>query len=75
MPTLVKIGNLKIQIFADDHNPPPFHVVTPDHEALVAIADLTMLRGVLRRSDLDAALKWASPNMEVLENEWQRLNG
>lgn len=49
--------------------------MTPDHEALVAIADLTMLRGALRRSDLDAALKWASENMEVLENEWERLNG
>lgn len=75
MPTLANIGGLKIQIFADDHNPPHFHVVTPDHEALIAIADFSMLRGSLVRRDLDAALSWAAENRKVLEHEWDRLNG
>lgn len=39
MPTLVAIGNIRIRMFADDHNPPHFHVLTPDHEALLRIAD------------------------------------
>lgn len=75
MPTLVRIGNLKIQVFADDHNPPHFHVVTPDHEALVALATLTVLRGTIRRRDLDTALEWVRANRETVAREWERLNG
>ena len=74
MPTIVRIGNLKIQVFADDHNPPHFHVVTPDHEALVALATLTVLRGEIRRRDLETALKWIRANREIIAREWERLN-
>ena len=74
MPTIVRIGNLKIQVFADDHNPPHFHVVTPDHEALVALATLTVLRGTMRRQDLKTALEWVRANGEALVSEWERLN-
>lgn len=38
MPTLATLGRLKVQVFADDHNPPHFHAVTPDGEALIGIA-------------------------------------
>ncbi|MDB5554474.1 MAG: hypothetical protein JWL86_4458 [Rhizobium sp.] len=74
MPTIVKLGNLKIQIFADDHNPPHFHVVTPDYEALVRIRDLEVHVGRIDQRSLETAREWASVNMEVLENEWKRLN-
>ena len=74
MPTIVRLGKVLIQVYADDHNPPHFHVVTPDYEALVLISDLSILRGSIDRRSLDAALAWASENKEVLENEWQRLN-
>jgi len=75
MPTIVRIGNLKIQVFADDHNPPHFHVVTPDHEALVALATLTVLRGTIRRRDLKTAVEWVRANREAVADEWERLNG
>jgi len=74
MPTVAKIGNLKIQIFADHHNPPHFHVVTPDEEALVRIDDLTILRGSLRARDLRTASEWVRRNREVLVDEWNRVN-
>lgn len=73
MPTLVRLG--KVKMFADDHNPPHFHVVTPDHEALVALADGSVLRGAIRSSDLKVALTWAEENAGLLESEWKRLNG
>lgn len=75
MPVLARIGNIKIHVFASDHNPPHFHVATPEHEALVAIADFSLLRGVLRRADLEVALGWARENRRLLEDEWNRLNG
>lgn len=74
MPTIVTIGNLKIQIFADDHNPPHFHVVTPDREALVRISDLSILAGSLTGREYKAAVAWAAAHREELEDEWNRLN-
>ncbi len=74
MPTIVQIGNLKIQVFADDHNPPHFHIVTPDHEVLVRLGDFAVLAGSIDRRSLDIALSWAAENRERLDHEWQRLN-
>lgn len=74
MPTIVKIGNLKIQVFADDHDPPHFHIVTPDYEALVRLSDMTILAGSIDRRSYDTALSWAAENMGILEHEWRRLN-
>ncbi|MGE0279654.1 MAG: DUF4160 domain-containing protein [Rhizobiaceae bacterium] len=75
MPTIARIGNIKIQVFADDHNPPHFHVVTPDGEALVSIGHLRILRGDLRRKDFDAVSEWANRNLDVIEDAWNSLNG
>ena len=74
MPTLVQLGSLKIQLYADDHNPPHFHVVTPDHQAQVRIDNLSILRGSLRRSDYEAAVAWAREHMKEISDEWDRLN-
>lgn len=74
MPTIARIGNILIRIFADDHNPPHFHVVTPEHEVIVLIADLSVQAGTIDRRSLDAALEWAASNRKVLEDEWNRLN-
>jgi hypothetical protein len=32
-PTLFKIGNLRIVIYPNDHNPPHVHVIGPEGEA------------------------------------------
>jgi hypothetical protein len=74
MPTIVKLGRVLIRIFADDHNPPHFHIITPDHEALVRISDFSILRGSIDRKSLDRALAWAAEHKEELSNEWTRLN-
>jgi len=74
MPTIVKIGNIKIRIFADDHHPPHFHIVTPDCEVAVRISDLSILAGCIDRRSFEIAMKWAKTNKGVLENEWNRLN-
>jgi len=74
MPTLVVFGTMKIRMFADDHNPPHFHIVTPEREALVRIADLMVLAGSIDRKSYDIACRWALENRELLESEWSRLN-
>lgn len=75
MPTLVKLGRVQIRMFAGDHMPPHFHIWTPEAEALVLISDLTLVRGRLRKQDLEVALAWARENGERLDAEWKNLNG
>ena len=72
---MVVLGRARIRLFADDHNPPHFHVVAPDGQAMVAIADLHVLRGRIRKSDLETALEWAREHQQELRDEWHRLNG
>jgi PHD/YefM family antitoxin component YafN of YafNO toxin-antitoxin module len=75
MPTLVQLGNVKIQVFSNDHNPPHFHVVSAEFEALVSMDTLEVIRGRVSRRVLETARQWARENMEVLRDEWHRLNG
>jgi hypothetical protein len=74
MPTIISIGGLKIQVFADDHFPPHFHVVGPDFEVLVAMSDLSILKGGRYHREVREAMEWARQNSDVLRKEWARLN-
>ncbi|NKJ40171.1 DUF4160 domain-containing protein [Rhizobium sp. SG570] len=74
MPTIARIGNVLIRVFANDHNPPHFHVVTPDHQALVSIDDFEVIQGSIDRGSLNTAIAWAKAHKEELNNEWNRLN-
>ncbi|WP_205755238.1 DUF4160 domain-containing protein [Azotobacter chroococcum] len=48
MPTLKRLTNCSITLYAGDHLPPHFHVRLQDgREALVEIASLTVRPGVL----------------------------
>ncbi|HXT05551.1 MAG TPA: DUF4160 domain-containing protein [Roseiarcus sp.] len=74
MPTLARLGNIQIRIFAEDHVPPHFHVVTSDGEVMVRIADLQVHEGSIDRKSLRTAIEWAAQNIALLEAEWSRLN-
>lgn len=74
MPTIVTIGSLKIQVFADDHNPPHFHVVTPDREALIRISDFAVIAGSISGREYKTAIGWAGEHRKEIEDEWTRLN-
>lgn len=75
MPTIGITNGIKIQVFADDHNPPHFHAVIAEYEVLVRIDNLEILRGVMRRGDLNKVRTWADAHRRELEDEWNRLNG
>ncbi|WP_228382229.1 DUF4160 domain-containing protein [Tistrella mobilis] len=74
MPTIVRFGNLKVQMFADDHNPPHFHLLTPDYEALIKLADFSVIAGRIDGRSYEIATRWAANNRELLAHEWERLN-
>ena len=45
MPELSRFLGMIISIYFDDHNPPHFHVAYNEDEALIAINDLSVLKG------------------------------
>jgi len=49
MGRLHQIGKLIIRVYANDHLPPHFHAISPDFEALIEIATLTVLAGDFKR--------------------------
>jgi len=74
MPTVVILGHVHIRMFANDHNPPHFHVVTANHQISIRLDDLSVMVGSMDRGSLSSALAWAAANKKVLEDEWHRLN-
>lgn len=75
MPTLVRLSNSTITMYAADHLPPHFHVRMSDgREALVEIATLAVLRGSAAKRELTEALAWAAANKGQLEAQWKELN-
>lgn len=74
MGKLVQIGNLIIRVYANDHLPPHFHVITPDADALIEIATLDILRGALPRKATETAMAWIVENRAAIAAEWNRTN-
>ncbi|MDO9415787.1 DUF4160 domain-containing protein [Pararhizobium sp.] len=72
MPTIKR--NVHIRMFANDHNPPHFHVVTTDHQAVVSLASLELIQGTMDAGSLRTAVDWATDHLKDLEREWSRLN-
>lgn len=74
MGKLIQIGNIIIRVYANDHLPPHFHIITPDADAFVDIETLEILRGKLTRKAEADALAWAKTNWKLIADEWNRTN-
>ena len=73
MPTLQRFGRVSIRMYADDHRPPHFHIVGPNFQILVRIADLTVIAGTARRREIAEAMAWAAQHREMLTLKWVEL--
>ena len=62
-----------ISIYVDDHNPPHFYVLYNEHEALISINDLTVLKGALPSRVLGLAMEWADLHKTELLKNWDML--
>lgn len=75
MPTLARLPNATVTMYAADHLPPHFHVRMNDgRETLVEIATLTPLTGRIAKRELHQALAWAAANQALLVAQWKELN-
>ncbi|MDR0527820.1 MAG: DUF4160 domain-containing protein [Spirochaetaceae bacterium] len=73
MPELSRFLGMVISIYFDDHNPPHFHVLYNEHEALIAINDLTVLNGELPSRVLGLAMEWANLHKTELMENWNMV--
>ena len=75
MPCVHQLANCKIVIYADDHNPPHFHVKGAGWSYVVDIRTLSVTRGNKPAGNGDSgALDWATENVEYLLEMWEKYN-
>ncbi|MDO5609464.1 MAG: DUF4160 domain-containing protein [Pseudomonadota bacterium] len=75
MPTIKRLPDCTLYMYAGDHAPPHFHVELNDgREALIAIATLTVLKGNIPARELKTAMAWAVDNQAHLHTTWKVLN-
>lgn len=72
MPEISRFFGIIIAMFADDHNPPHFHVRYGDYEAIITIKD-GIVKGELPRKVLKAVYTWMDLHQKELNENWQRL--
>ena len=70
MPTISVFYGILIQMFWDDHAPPHFHALYAEHEVLIDITTLVIIKGSMPRRALALILEWASEHREELMEDW-----
>jgi hypothetical protein len=74
MPIIVRLRYCVIRMYFRDHNPPHFHVDTPEAKAVVAIRTLEVIDGEVDRRALREATDWAEANYDRLWEAWREHN-
>ena len=70
MPTISTFYGILIQMFFADHAPPHFHALYAEHEVLINITTLEIIKGGMPRRALSLILEWASEHRNELLENW-----
>ncbi|MFH1540087.1 MAG: DUF4160 domain-containing protein [bacterium] len=60
MPEICRFYGISIYIYYNEHQPPHFHAIYGEREALVSIDSLSVLAGSLPPRSLGLVVEWAS---------------
>ncbi len=71
MLEICRFYGIIIQFFYNDHTPAHFHATYGEFEALISIADLTVLEGKLSKRALELTIDWAELHKDELMKEWE----
>jgi hypothetical protein len=71
MPEISRFFGIVIRMYFNDHRPPHFHAIYGEHEAVIGVDTLTVLRGALPRRALALVLEWAAFHREQLRADWE----
>ena len=72
MAELCRFCGIIIAMFADDHNPPHFHIRYGDYDAIITI-DSGIVKGNMPSKELKMIFKWMDDHKEELKDNWNRL--
>ena len=74
MPTISQFFGIVIQMYWREHAPPHFHALYAEHEALIDIRTLEVIKGSLpKRAQAQAqalVLEWAAQHRIELMEDW-----
>ncbi len=71
MPRLSEFYGIAIYMYFADHNPPHFHAIYAEHEALVQIDDGSILRGGLPKTAAKLVEQWRTLHHDELLADWE----
>ncbi len=72
MPEISRFYGIIIRMFYNDHNPPHFHVIYQNDEALIDIKTLEILEGRLPKRAKTLAIEWSIEHRDELLSNWQK---
>lgn len=72
MPEISRFYGIIIRMFYNDHNPPHFHAIYQEDEALIEIKTLEILEGHLPKRAMSLAIEWAIEHREELIINWKK---
>ncbi|GAB4048829.1 DUF4160 domain-containing protein [Spirosoma foliorum] len=72
MPEISRFYGIIIRMFYNDHNPPHFHAIYGNDEALINIQTLEYIEGKLPKRARALVTEWAIEHREELVNNWEK---
>lgn len=72
MPELCRFYGISIYMYYFDHNPPHFHVVYGEYEAVFMIDEIRLMKGNVPNRVERMVKEWGSLNIELLKENWNR---
>jgi hypothetical protein len=72
MPEISRFYGIIIKMYFDDHNPPHFHAIYGEMEAIINIQTLGVISGSLTPRALGLVMEWASLHQTELLNDWEQ---
>ncbi len=73
MPTYFIIEGVKIELYFKDHNPPHFHAIIGEYDALIIIETSQIQQGSLPKNKEKSIIKWSKENKGLLMKIWNTL--
>ena len=72
MPKISEFFGISIYIYYREHQPPHFHAIYGDDEALISIDSLALLEGKLSPRVMGLVVEWASIYRDELRLDWEQ---
>lgn len=71
MPVIARFYGIVIKLFFSDHNPPHFHAVYGENNALISIKEIEVIEGDLPNRAKQLVIEWATLHQAELMKMWE----